>query len=58
MWEAKYGGRCSACNEAIEVGDMLKWVDGQAVHEWHSVSDLPYKTETKFQGTTLEDMGF
>lgn len=31
-FQAKYPGRCVACDDEIEVGDLLRWDDDVAVH--------------------------
>lgn len=32
-FEARYGGRCAACDEGIRVGDLARFEDDQIVHD-------------------------
>ena len=61
-FEAKYAGFDPACEEPINVGERVLYVGSVLVHEACAASYDPTRTAgqrpTKFQGTTLEDMGF
>jgi len=55
-FEAKYGGICVNCDERIIPGEMIRPALGDGfVHD--RCPDAEPKP-TKFQGTTLEDMGY
>jgi hypothetical protein len=61
VFEARYPGRCNAeCGEPIEVGDLAQYDPenpDRIVHE--RCAGKPNHTKgTKYQGTSLEDMGF
>jgi hypothetical protein len=34
MFAARYQGRCATCDEQIEPGDMVRYVDDGLVHLW------------------------
>jgi len=53
---AQYRGECDICDEPINVGDLItKNEVGCYVHD---ACPHPINTETKFKGTTLDDMGY
>jgi len=56
-FEAQYRGECDACDEPINVGDLIRRNDlGCYVH-----AECPEATPekpTKFQGTSVADMGY
>jgi hypothetical protein len=59
-FEARFPGRDPACGERIEVGDRVMYVGTVLVHE-ACAADAPAGQSdkpTKFEGTTLEDMGY
>jgi hypothetical protein len=53
---AEYAGWCLECEEAIEPGEQIRTDDGEWVHV--KCPPAPSKKPTKFQGTSLEAMGF
>lgn len=54
---ARFQSRCSECGESIEVDDRIVYViDGGYRHA--VCPEIMPEKPTKFQGTTLEDMGF
>lgn len=57
---AKYPGQCAAdCGEPIQVGEQIMYVSNVVVHEACATSaPAGQRTATKFQGTSLEEMGF
>lgn len=60
-FEAKYPGVCGAeCGDGIAPGDQVLYVGTVLVHEWcsHSAPAGQKDKPTKFEGTTLEDMGY
>jgi hypothetical protein len=60
--EARYPGVCSKCDEKIEVGQLI-WSRPKSNNtdalEWehHECPETVAPKPTRFQGTTLEDMG-
>ena len=55
-FEAKYAGRCGNCLERIAIGDRVHYVDDALSHV--DCDAEPEPRPTKFQGSSLEDMGF
>ena len=53
-FSAKYNGKC-AVGDTIEVGDEVEYVEGELVHT-SCAERLP--GQTKFQGTSTEEMGY
>jgi hypothetical protein len=58
MIDAKFEGTCSECDKKINIGDAIERADDMV--GWRHVTCPVDTTEkpTKFQGTTLEDMGY
>lgn len=54
---AEYTGLCSKCDEPIEPGDAIT-VDDEDEWAHAKCPDRPSRRPTKFQGKTLEAMGF
>lgn len=56
-WPAKYPGTCTECGGRFEVGDEI---EGSPPAYRHQVcpDDVDTVKPTKFEGTTLEEMGF
>lgn len=57
---AQYPGTCWACDESIEIGQQIESANGDA-HEGYQHVVCPEAKEpkpTKFQGTSLDEMGF
>lgn len=54
---AQFRGRCVECDQAIEIGDEIGAITGQGYQHIHC-PDAPDERPTKYQGTTLEEMGF
>lgn len=61
-FEARYPGTCMAeCEDPIEPGQRVMYVGTVVVHEACATSapaGSPDPENTKFKGTTLEEMGF
>ncbi len=60
-FEAKYAGYCNAqCEERIEPGQRVMYVGTVLVHEDCAKYTNPgaYDKATKFQGTSLDEMGY
>jgi hypothetical protein len=64
---AQFLGRCTECEEIIEVGDLILGAAGSGYQHIECVeldddeeSPVPEPEEkpTKFQGTSLDEMGF
>lgn len=54
---AKYAGRCAA-GDSIEPGDELEYVDDVLVHVGCKPREDTDDKPSKFQGTSLEEMGY
>lgn len=54
---AKYGGLCQSCPEPIRPGDEIRGAVGDGFVHAECPEDVEPKP-TKFQGTSLEDMGY
>ena len=57
--EAHYAGDCPDCTFGIKVGEdiQLAW-DMMGEREYWRHKECPKEKPTKFEGTTLADMGF
>lgn len=55
---AKFRGTCTECQEPIDIDEMIEQRQGS--WDWVHVTCQVATEEkpTKFQGTTLEDMGY
>lgn len=54
---AQFRGRCVECDQVIEVGERIGAITGGGYA--HVVCpDEPDERPTRFQGTTLDEMGF
>jgi hypothetical protein len=57
IFEAQYNGSCAGCDGRIAIGDRVTYTtDGGVVHE--NCPDQLFESDTKFQGTTLDEMGY
>lgn len=57
-WPAQYGGaECPECYERIKVGELIDHAIGDGYRHVKCPEVEPEKP-TKFQGTSLEEMGF
>ncbi len=54
---ARFAGECPECGGRIELGDQLVFVEELGYAHEACPDALPEKS-TKFQGTSLEEMGF
>ena len=45
-FEAKYPGRCAACDERITPGDTVTYDDDELVHAACEVTSLPHPRDT------------
>lgn len=54
---AQFAGHCPECGERIEIGDLLIRAPEDGYQHAVCPEATPEKP-TKFQGTTLESMGF
>jgi len=53
-FEAKFPGECAECWGRIEVGDLIE----HAIGDGYRHVKCPEARPTRFQGTTLDEMGF
>lgn len=54
---ARYPGKCSNCFRPIEAGQEVAYVDDELVHVQVCEAATEAKP-TKFQGTSLDEMGY
>lgn len=66
-FDAQFVGQCSECEYVIEIGDRIVGAPGvgyqhvdcaDLVDDGESPAPEPKEKPTKFQGTSLEEMGF
>ena len=55
-FEAQYRGECDACDEPINVGDLIE--KNHLGCYVHVVCPESLDSDTKFKGTTDEEMGY
>lgn len=66
-FEAQYPGECTECEHTIEVGDRIVGAPGvgyqhvecaDLVDDEESPASEPREKPTRFQGSSLDEMGF
>lgn len=54
---AKFRGTCPECDEPIDIDEMIE--QRQPSLDWvHVTCEVTEEKPTRFQGTSLEDMGY
>jgi hypothetical protein len=54
---ARFPGTCDACGERIHVGEQIRST-GERTYEHVFCPEFPDPKPSRFEGATLDDMGF